>query len=114
MTTGIDQTKLLAALATLPRERARALATLPDVLTRHGEGHATVTIRHADGSVELAASNDPRLPPGSSIPSDGVVAQVARTGGSVYLTDSSVQPAYRRGAGMAYTPELAVPSLRSD
>ena len=114
MTTGIDQTKLLAALATLPRERARALATLPDVLTRHGEGHATVTIRHADGSLELAASNDPRLPPGSTIPSDGVVAQVARTGGSVYLTDTSAHPAYRPVAGMCYRVELAVPIFERD
>src|SRR5690554_2628908 len=109
MTTGIDQTKLLAALATLPRERARALATLPDVLTRHGEGHATVTIRHADGSLELAASNDPKLPPGSDFPKDGIVAQAASSGESIYLPDTRQEPTYRPVEKRCYPVELAIP-----
>lgn len=110
----IDHTRLLAALATLPRERSRALATLPDVLTSHGEGHATVTIRHADGSLELAASNDPTFPPGSDFPKDGVVARAASSGESIYIRDTREDPLYRPVEGRCYRVELAIPIFERD
>lgn len=107
----VDRDKLLAALAELPRGRAHALATLPGVLARGGEGHASVTLRHADGALTLAASNDPNYEAGVVVPADGVVALAARQREPVYLTDAPNHPNYRSLGGIPRAVEFALPIL---
>lgn len=105
----LDRGKLLAALAELPQDRREALAVLPEVLTQNGEGHATVTIRHPDGSLSLASSNDPRLKPGLQVPSDGIVGRAAAERRPVYVTDALTHPDYRVLTAQGYPVELALP-----
>lgn len=110
----LDRDKLLAALAELPQERSEALAVLPWVLSQNGEGHATVTIRHPDGSLRLAASNDRRLEPGLEVPKDGIVGLAAEERRTVYVTDAFSHPRYRVLTAEAYPVELALPIFERD
>lgn len=111
MHTGQDQDRLLAALARLPHDRAQALATLPAVLTNHGESYATVTLRHADGSLTLAGSTDASLEPGLAVPTDGIIAKAVRERRPVYVPDARVHPDYRSFLGVSYPVEYALPVL---
>ena len=110
----LDRGRLLAALADLPPARGEALALLPAVLWHNGEGHVTVTTRHPDGHLRLAASNDARLAPGLVVPTDGIVGRAASERRSIYVTDALSHPDYRLLTAGAYPVELALPIFERD
>lgn len=110
----LDRGRLLAALAELPQDRRGALTVLPAVLSQQGDGHATVAVRHPDGTLRLAASSDPRLPTGLDVPADGIVGRAAEERRPVYVQDTFSHPDYRVLTAQAYPVELALPVFERD
>lgn len=110
---GIDHDKLLAALTGLPRVRLQALKTLPGILTRHGQGHTTVSVME-QGRTRIIATNDQAVPEGLLLATHGVAAACAELGEPIYLADAPADSRYITPTGRSYAVEFALPIFERD